>query len=139
MLDSTRRLVVLISSLMECLFGQVSRERDHSFLAQAEMKGLRLFQIYLSDMMQGGTVFDPSYLVPCSQQALPFTDMIFDDPEVLVLLEKSIDKTFTHSLETTVAAQARESGTGKQDYSHFESDCINQILVTLLWFTRYSP
>ena len=139
MLDSTRRLIVLINSLMECLFGKISQERDYSFTTQAEMKGLRLFQIYLSDMMQGGTVFDPSFLVPCSQQALTFIDMIFDKQKVLILLEKSMDKTLTHSLETTAVAIGSTNADADQGYSQFESDCINQVLVALLWFSRYSP
>ena len=68
------------------------------------MKGLRLYQIYLCDTIQGGSLFDQSILVPCSQQALPYLDMLFDDQEVLVLLTKSLEKGLNHSLEIITAS-----------------------------------
>lgn len=58
-----------------------------------KLQGIRLFQVYLSDMIQGGKVFEPSSLVPLSQLALPILDMLLDaESETLNLLMRSLDK-----------------------------------------------
>ena len=67
MLDSSRNLSMLINAQMNCLFDSIQNYRDATFITQATMKGLRPFQIYLCDTIQGGSLFDQSVLVPCSQ------------------------------------------------------------------------
>ena len=64
-IDCTRRLAGLINSLMSSIFGDVCKKMAESLTSVriSSMKGLRLFQVYLSDTIQGGKVFEESCLV----------------------------------------------------------------------------
>jgi len=84
------------------------------------MVGLRVFQVYLSDLVQGGNVFQSSTLVPRSQIAFGFLESILSSPELIDLLRQSIKKGI-------VAAGECRNGDGLSD-----------VLQLMAWLAAYS-
>jgi hypothetical protein len=72
-------------------------------------------------MVQGGPVFESSYLVKGSKFVMPFLDAIMDNQELLALYKQSIIKTFTFAIET-------------QD----EAQLLDEVLLFLHWMALYS-
>ncbi len=103
---------------------------EESLMHSAELKGVRLFQVYLSDLIQGGKVFQSSCLVPQSQNALAILDHLLEsDPNVLLLLTRSLQKCLVH------ASGISESS----DDQTLNSDILDQVLTTVHWFCIYGP
>ena len=59
-------------------------------------------------MVQGGSVFDSSYLVSNSKIAFGFMDAIFDKSDLVDLLRQSLQKAFIITIES-------KNGTGSLD------------------------
>ena len=139
-IDCTRRLSDFINILMSTIFSEVCEKMTESLTQPkiASLKGLRLFQVYLSDMFQGGKVFEHSCLVPTSQQALPILDMLFDTSngpsETLTLLIRSLDKCLTFAEGLLISSSQSDP------VSYATSiDCFVQVMQTLHWLSLYSP
>ena len=50
-IDCTRRLCDFINNLMQILFSKSVTKMEQSLVESVEVRGLRLFQVYLSDMI----------------------------------------------------------------------------------------
>jgi len=51
-------------------------------------------------MIQGGSIFDNSFLVPRSKLAFGFMDAIFDKADLVDLLKQSMQKAFIGAIES---------------------------------------
>ena len=72
-------------------------------------------------MVQGGSIFDSSYLVPKSKVSLGFFTALFDKPDVVDLIRQSLQKALTVAFES-------KNKTGLPD-----------LLQLLKWLAAYSP
>lgn len=93
-------LACFLNNTLKQVFQDVQKLRQRSLIKQFDQKGLRLFQCYLSDMVQGGTVFDPSFLVPRSRIAHSFLEAIFAKDDLNDLLRQSVKKMITIAIDT---------------------------------------
>lgn len=94
-------LASFLNGALEQIFAGVQKIRKRSLIKQMDQKGLRVFQCYLSDMVQGGSAFDHSFLVPRSKLAFNFLEAIFQKDELVDLLRQSIKKQIAVAIETS--------------------------------------
>ena len=113
-------LASFINGVLQQVFGEVVILQQQSLIKQMNQRGLRVFQCYLCDMVQGGSVFDSSYLVPKSKIAFSFLEAILQKDDLIDLIRQSIKKLITVAVETA------------------NGDCLSEVLNLNLWFARYS-
>lgn len=84
---------------MALIFADIPALMDESVHYHSGLKGIRLFQLYLNDMIQGGSAFTSSYLATeRGKDALAVLDHFLEsDPSVPLLLTKSIEKCLVYA------------------------------------------